>query len=95
MKTRQQYLNNEISHHNYYMQFATEAMKQQVVDKIGIERIKKAIVTDEHLNNIPLEEWDMLSWNYWRNNQLMGEAQESASSATMTCIYKAIAKSLI
>ena len=69
MKSRQQYLNNEISFHDYYVQFATEEMRQKVINKIGIERIKKAIKTDEHLNNIPVKEWDLLSGHYWKHNQ--------------------------
>jgi len=112
MKTRQQYFNGEISFSDYYLQFATDEMRKKVIDKIGIERIKKAIKIDENLNNIPLKEWDMLSGHYWKHNQynhwmvgtitasyecsqLIKKANESLSSATMCCIYKAIAGDLV
>lgn len=105
-------MNGKISHHDYYLQFATEEMRQKVINKIGIERIREAIKEDEHLNNIPSKEWDLLSGHYWRHNQyqewrvgeievsseclnLMKQANQGVSSATMTCIYKAIARDLV
>ena len=110
MKTRQEYLTGAISHHDYYSQFATPEMVKQVSNNIGVERIKNS--KDEHLNDIPMKEWDALSGHGWKVSggqevmtgriqvskechDLIKQANEGVSSATMTCIYKAIARNLI
>jgi len=105
MKTRKEYMNGDISHQDYYMQFATEEMKRKVIRDITIEAIKNS--KDEHLNDIPLHRWDLLSGCMFRGSQCMVrptvskecaekiyEAGEGISPATMVCIYKAIAKDL-
>lgn len=95
MFTRSQYLNGEVSHQDYYMQFATEQMQNTVALEIGIERIKQS--RDEHLNDIPLHEWDGLGARVISKEckELLKQANDVPSLATMVCIYKAIARSLI
>lgn len=106
MKTRTQYMNDEISHHDYYTQFATPEMVEQVRNSIGVDRIRNS--KDEHLNDIPLKEWDALSGHSFRGSEMIGRPQvsrecrdllsqagEGVSSATLTCIYKAIARNII
>jgi hypothetical protein len=105
MKTRQEYLAGEISHRAYYAQFITNEMREQVRDKIGIERIRAS--KDEHYNDIPLREWDALSGHSFRGSEMIGrpqvsrefaelckQANEGISSATLTCVYKEIARQL-
>lgn len=105
IKTRKEYLDDKISHHDYYMQFATEAMKRQVIRDITVEAIKNS--KDEHLNDIPLHRWDLLSGCMFRGSMMMVRptvekecrekidlAGEGVSPATLVCIYKAIAKEL-
>jgi len=109
MKTRQQYLAGEISHHDYYSQFITDEMIEQVKQNIGIERLMAS--TDEHLNDIPLKEWDALSGTVFMRERLIDkpkishefhektkeakEAGEGISPSTLVCVYKAIARNLI
>ena len=57
MYTRKQYMNNEVSHEDYYAQFGKHLMNV-VRNNIGIERILKS--TDEHFNDIPLKKWKNL-----------------------------------
>ena len=92
--TRKVYLDVKISHHDYYMQFATEAMKRQVIRDITVEEIKNS--KDEHLNDIPLHRWDSLSGCMFRGSIMMVRPTgESVSPATLVCIYKAIARDLV
>lgn len=56
--SRQQMLNNECTHRQYYAQFVNEGTKHTVLTYIGKEAIMNS--TDEHLNDIPLSKWDNL-----------------------------------
>lgn len=55
---RSRYMNKEVTYHEYYGQFVTDAIKDRVVNAIGLARIVGS--TDEHFNDIPLKEWDAL-----------------------------------
>ena len=58
MLTRKQYMNHECTYSEYYAQFG-QHLVDSVGSSIGVERIKQS--TDEHLNDIPLKEWDSLA----------------------------------
>ena len=55
MFTRQQYLNKECTHREYYAQFVNESAKRLVRHYIGISRILDS--QDEGFNDIPLALW--------------------------------------
>jgi hypothetical protein len=55
---RAAYMANECTHAEYYAQFVTEGLMNAVGSAIGVARIKAS--TDEHLNDIPLQQWDNL-----------------------------------
>lgn len=55
MYTRQQYLNNECTHREYYAQLCND-VKGVVKARIGIPVLLAS--TDPHLNDIPLSRWD-------------------------------------
>jgi len=57
MYTRKQYMNNEVSHADYYAQFGIHLIKL-VENRIGEKRILES--SDPHFNDIPLREWDRL-----------------------------------
>ena len=57
MYTRKQYMDNEVSHAEYYAQFGIHLIKL-VENRIGKKRILKS--NDPYFNDIPLAEWDML-----------------------------------
>ncbi len=61
MYTRKQMMNGEVSFNKYMDQFVTEGMVQTVFIAIGVERIKNS--SDKHLNDIPLREWDSLTYS--------------------------------
>jgi hypothetical protein len=50
--TRNQYMNHEINHRQYYGQFVTPEIKQKVLNAFGIDALLRS--TDEHLNDIPV-----------------------------------------
>jgi hypothetical protein len=56
MYTRKQRLDNECSHREFYGQFVTPSIISSIVGRIGADRILKS--TDEHMNDIPLADWD-------------------------------------
>ena len=57
MYTRKQYMDNEVSHAEYYAQFGIHLIKL-VGNRIGKKRILKS--NDPYFNDIPLAEWDRL-----------------------------------
>ena len=107
MKTRTQYMNKEISHHEFYSQFVTEQTKSFVLGELTIEQIKKAIESgDEHLNEIKIPfnnigrggDW---WWDYSPINLILARelgavgVNSIPSPSTCTCIGKAAARMLI
>ena len=60
MITRTQYMNKEVTFEEYYREIYKEA-DISFKHSIWLPRIKKALAAgDEHLNTIPLLEWDAL-----------------------------------
>jgi len=88
----QDYMAGRISHHHYYLQFAS-AVKTQVdyfIARKGIEYITKLYVADRNLNNIHLREIDSLwtaSGIAGANKQINGESTYSPSMGC--CAVKA------
>jgi len=87
MYTREQYLDKQVTHRQYFGQFVTPEIRSLVERYIGIERIKSS--TDERLNDIPLQEWDMLTHSlgnsYPDGNNCLG---------SKVCILKEAAKQI-
>ena len=103
MITHKEYMANSSElHHAYYLQFATEATKRFVLERIGMDKLLRS--TDPHLNDIVKHSnggtgsW---VWDYSPCNvTLMREAGEVSvgylpSPAVCTCVGKAVAKELI
>lgn len=62
MITRKQYMaDSSILFHEYYNQFVNDKIKELVKDTFTVEKLKKCLVKDKHLNNIPLKKWDALA----------------------------------
>ena len=57
MYTRKQYMDNEVSHAEYYAQFGIHLIKL-VENRIGKQRILES--NDPYFNDIPLAEWNRL-----------------------------------
>ena len=61
MFTRKQYMNDECSHREYYAQLVSDHIRDSVLRRFGLERIRNSLKEDQHLNNIPLHLWDSLA----------------------------------
>jgi hypothetical protein len=59
MKTKKQRMNHECTHREYFAQFVTSGFSDSVARQIGAERLIAA-KDEQHLNNIPLREWDAI-----------------------------------
>lgn len=94
MKTRQQYLNKECTHREYYAQFVTPEIRQAVADRIGVDAIRCS--EDPNLNNIPLGKWDALC-QYIDISQFsiaLRECGDGYSMAGLVCVAKEAARQL-
>jgi hypothetical protein len=54
--TREEYMQNKVSHEEFYGQFITEGLKNCVARHIGMDAINAS--KDKHFNDIRLELWD-------------------------------------
>ena len=86
--TRKQYMENVCTHDQYYSQFVSKTMTRHVIATIGKQRILNS--KDENFNDIPLIEWDNLS--FYVNGEKMRWAGESPSLCAKVCIAKQAAK---
>jgi hypothetical protein len=94
--SRADYLNSKCTHREYYSQFVTNRERSMVKQFIGIDRIKAALAEgDEHLNTIPLAQWDRLSVPVGADaSQLLRLAGDYPTQAGANCILKEAAKQL-
>ena len=92
--SRKQYLSGEVTHLEYYGQFA-ESIEQAVVNTIGRERILAS--TDPHMNDIPLQRWDSLQGIVMNlAGRAIGEANGISFSASLSdCVCAAKAAAIL
>lgn len=102
MFTRQQYMNKECTHHEYYSQFVTDStlvFASGIVDKYDLVNCED----QEHLNTPKIKHskggagswvWDSAPMNLELAHEL-GECQGYGSPSTHTCVGKAAAKIII
>ena len=97
--TRQQYMDNECTHEQYYRQFVTAAMKREVANTFGVDRILRAMDQDAkkgNLNAIPLAEWDRVGLRFRAVlHAPMREAGDGISLAGLVCVMKQAARMLV
>lgn len=58
MFTATDYRDGKCNHHEYYAQFVNESVRRCVLSRFGIDGLLAS--DDEHLNDIPLVQWDRL-----------------------------------
>lgn len=94
MYTRQDYLNNNCTHQEYYNQFVDDDIKKIVLNYFGYSKIKKSYAEDKNLNNIPLQSWDNLAirLNFREEFKKYGDFE---SLAGKVCILKNAARQII
>ena|SRR6186713_10270 len=61
MYTRKDYLAGNCTHEEYYSQFVTDDILSLVKNTFGVGLLEESLSKDEHLNNIPLGQWDNLT----------------------------------
>src|SRR2546423_64659 len=95
--TRGDYLNNKVTHQEYYRQFVDQGIIDLVVRQFKLDKLVKAYEQDVHLNNIPLQRWDALVYvidsSLVRNK--LAAAGDFFSLAGGVCILKEAAKMAI
>ena len=91
--TRQDYLDNQCSHREYYAQFINQGVKNRVQQALGLENIQKS--TDPYFNDIPLMCWDqaMIPVPGWIAIK-MKELGDYATLSSAVCIAKEAAKQI-
>jgi hypothetical protein len=94
--TRQQYMNGECSHHEYYSQFVTESMKASVLARFPVSRLASELAKDRYLNGIDLPIWDTLALNgRICPRDRMKEVGDFPSMVGGVCIVKAAARMIV
>ena len=93
MFTREQYMNKEVSHQEYYAQFVTPNVMHFVRNAIGEGPIRDS--QDPHFNDIPLERWDklhpyILSLVGWKISKANGRV--GVALCDTVCVAKAAAE---
>lgn len=93
--TRQQRLNNECTHEEYYSQFVNDTIKARVLQYISENKIKKAFESDKCLNSIPLSVWDSIALNLFDVSNKMKLVGDYLTLAGGVCIAKQAARMII
>jgi hypothetical protein len=92
--TRKEYMSKVCTHEQYYAQFVTENMKNDVIRAIGKDALMNS--TDEHLNDIPLKKWDRLAVPAsWYVADKMRELGDYPTLGGLVCIAKEAARQVI
>ncbi len=111
MFTRQDYMNDKVSHREYYAQFVNEDVKRMVLNMFTLVELENAYRKDEYFNNLPMKKWDQLGGFVFNSHtgemimkpttispvdiKLIRELGEGVSASTMVCIYKEAAKQIV
>ena len=90
--TRADYMRGDVSHQDYYAQFATIAVIACVTARIGKARIQAS--KDEYFNDIPLAEWDELDGQIraYVGRRIAEANSGGVSLADTVCVAKAAAR---
>lgn len=92
--TRQQYLNKEATHREYYSQFITAGVKNRVKKAFKLKELIQG--KDQHFNNIPLFLWDKLMPIVpFEINSKLKECGDFATKAGIVCILKEAAMQIV
>lgn len=93
MITREDFLSDKNTFHEYYGQFVTEAIKRAVLSKITMEELLES--TDPHLNDIALKRWEDLPANVnYAAIRTAGDVNANTIS-NFICVVKTAARQLI
>lgn len=97
--TRAEYMaDSKNLHQAYYLELARHAGLTERTLPVSLERIRKALETDEHMNNIPLYLWDLCVTPHVRSAiaqvNIVKEGTCTSSLNDGVCALKALARHL-
>ena len=90
---RKDYLDGKATHEEYYGQFVNETVKNKVAGYFGMDRLRGS--KDEHLNDIPLKEWDMCGLPLGNWKEQFAEVGDYPTKAGIVCILKRSAHEMV
>ncbi len=95
MHKRSAYLDGEVTHEEYYGALADEL--HIVGTPFNPERLSWALANDEHLNSIPLQEWDawaagLMMYQGPKVRAAFRACGDFVTQAGLTCLLKAAAR---
>lgn len=91
--TRDDYMNNRVSFHDFYLAVAkTAGLTPKVIGPELLERVRRS--KDEHLNDIPMPVWDNLGhrFGHGRLNTAFKAHGDFFSLAGGVCLFKTLAR---
>lgn len=91
--TRKDYINRDCTHREFYSQFVTDQVLNTVKERIGLLRLVKS--KDEHLNDIPLKEWDDLGIAQEARKKFKEINGQGVALSDIVCINKEAGRQLI
>jgi len=93
MLTRKDYMENSaILHQAYYAEIALEIGLNPSILPASVGEIREKLKTDEHLNNIPLAQWDGRVQSLRGASAALKARGDYLTLGTGVCILKAYAK---
>ena len=97
MITRKEMLNGEASHDDYYLSIAkTCGLNYNKAEPEFLERVKKALNEgDEHLNSIPLKEWDQRGMAIRGARRAFEKHGDYPTLAGLVCLVKSAARAAV
>lgn len=97
MFTRDDYINCNCSHNEYYGQFVTNRHKNLVINAFGIEKLEAAYKSGSFFNTIPLSLWDNLTNSLISDssNEALRKAGDFPTLAGRICILKEAATKVV
>lgn len=93
--TRKEYLADSANlHRAYYAQFVTLHLRHHIAERIGMDRLRAS--TDPHLNDIPIQEWERLTWMMPLGAfNRMRATGDTVTQSGMVCVLKEAARQAI
>ena len=96
---RSDYMSDKVTHAEYYRSMAKDAgVSYANVDPKFLARVKKALAEgDEHLNSIPLHEWDNRTWSLLPsvNTTFKAYGEGTGSLSCRVCLIKQAARDAV
>jgi len=90
MITRDQYMKDSSLHHAFYLELAKECGVR--FNSVEVDKFRKALRTDKHMNNIPLSWWDARAVAYKGCRRQYADHGDHVSLGGLVCMLKAMAR---